>query len=175
MSFWQGVKREIRELAITGSYFIAWIGSLMLLKTLILAEYHVEFREWSLVLVGALVLAKVVLVLEHVPLWHWARHRPAWMEVVLRTLFYSAGVFVVLVIEKAFEGRQAHGGFGAALVAQFQSVDGPRVWANTICLAGALLGFNVLAVIQRHLGEGKLFRMFLVPLPAVEGGDGPDV
>ena len=87
------------------------------------------------------------------------------MDVVLRTVLYSSGVAVVLIIEKGLESRQAFGGFGPAVVRLFQQADGYHVWANTLCLSGALLGYNLLCVVRRHLGEGALIRMLLVPLP----------
>jgi hypothetical protein len=51
----------------------------------------------------------------------------------------------------------------------FQQADIYHVWANLICIAGALLGYNAIMVVRRHLGNRELFRIFLVPLP-----DGPD-
>jgi hypothetical protein len=117
------------------------------------------------VLVGALVLAKVVLVLEHVPLGAWIRTRPAWVDVVMRTILYGLGVVVVLLLEKAFEGRHEHGGLLASLVSVFQHEDIHHVWANTICVSGAILGYNALSVVRRHLGEGGLIWLFLSPLP----------
>jgi hypothetical protein len=45
----------------------------------------------------------------------------------------------------------------------FQHRDMPHVWANTICLTGALLFYNLLAEINRRLGTGGLARMFLSP------------
>jgi hypothetical protein len=117
------------------------------------------------VVVGALVLSKVVLVLEHVSLGAWVRARPAWVDVVLRTVLYSLGVAMVLVLEKGFEGRHEHGGFGPSLMAVFQHADVHHVWVNTICLSGALLGYNMLSVVRQHLGEGGLIRAFLSPLP----------
>jgi hypothetical protein len=165
MSFKQKLKDEIKAVALATLYFATWIGVLMVLKKLILAEYQIEFNGLSLALVGALVLAKVVLVMEHVPLAGWTRTRPAWIQVILRTAFYALGVLVVLVLEKAFEGRHEAGGFGLSLMAVLRHAEGAHVWANTICLAGALLGYNVLSVIRRHLGEGALIRMFLSPIP----------
>lgn len=55
-------------------YFAAWLSLLILLKVLVLEEYHIRFRGLSTVVVGALVLAKVVLVLEHVPQRATAKH-----------------------------------------------------------------------------------------------------
>ena len=165
MSLLQKVKTEAVSVALATIYFAVWIGALVLLKTLILAEYRIEFHGLSLALVGALVLAKVVLVLEHVPLGAWIRTRPALLEIVLRTGLYALGVLVVLLLEKAFEGRHEYGAFGPSLVAVFQHAEVHHVWANTICLSGALLGYNVLAAIRRHLGEKGLVRMLLSPLP----------
>jgi hypothetical protein len=47
----------------------------------------------------------------------------------------------------------------------FQQADIYHVWANLICIAGALLGYNAIMVVRRHIGNRELFRIFLVPLP----------
>ena len=165
MSIMQKLKDEAVSMALLMLYFVVWIGALVLLKTLILREYQIEFHGLSVALVGALVLAKVVLVLEHVSLGSWIRSKPALLDVILRTILYALGVFVVLLLEKAFEGRHEHGGFMASLNSLFQRVDGYHVWANVICLSGALLVYNVVAVLRKYLGEGGLIRLFFKPLP----------
>lgn len=165
MSVLQKLKDEIKALALATFYFGSWIAVLIVLKKLILAEYQIEFHGLSLALVGTLVLAKVVLLLEHVPLGAWTRTRPVWVNVVLRTLLYALGVAVALVLEKAFDIRHEQGGLGPALFAVFHHPETPHVWANAICLTGALLGYNILFVFRRHLGEGGLIRLFASPLP----------
>jgi hypothetical protein len=161
----QKLKDEITAIGIAALYFGFWIGALLLIKSLVLAEYRIAFYGWSVVVVGALILSKVVLVLEHVSLGSWVRARPAWVDVVLRTAMYSLGVAVVLVIEKGFEGRHEHGGFGPAVRYLFQQAEVYHVLANTLCLSVALLGYNALSVVRRHLGKGGLIRIFLSPLP----------
>jgi len=168
MSFGRKLWDEILSLTVAFLYFMAWIGALALLKKLILAEYHISSGQWSLVLIGALVLAKVVLILEHVSFGAWVRARPAWLDVVLRTALYTLGVFVVLILEKGLEGRHEYGGFAQSVARQFKAAEGPHIWANTICLSGALLGYNVLSVVRRQLGKGGLARLFLTPLPEPE-------
>lgn len=171
MGFKQKLKEEIKAILKTALYFGCWILALLFLKYLVLAEYKIAFHGWSLALGGALVLSKVVLVLESVSLGAWVRSRPAWVDVVLRTAMYALGVAIVLLIEKGFEGRHEEGGFVSALQHLFEREDIHHVWANTLCLSGALLGYNVLAVVRRHLGEGGLIRIFLSPIPeeATEG------
>jgi hypothetical protein len=104
-----------------------------------------------------------VLILEHVPLGGWQRNQPVLMETILRTILYALGTFVVILLEKAFESRHEQGGFGLALMSVFQHRDMPHVWANTICVGGALLFYNLLSALNRQLGTGGLARIFLTP------------
>ncbi len=163
MSFQQKLKHEVEALPVTMLYFGTWIGTLVCLKELTLAEYHIKFHGLTLAIVGVLVIAKVVLVLEHVPLGKWTQNHPVALEVLLRTALYAVGVFVVLLLEKAFESRHEHGGMFPALARVFEHPDFPHVLANSIWLAGALLGFNALSVVRAHLGKRGLIRLFLSP------------
>ena len=163
MSIQQKLKHELRAVILVTLFFGAWLGVFMGLKILILDDYQISFGSACAVLVGALVLAKVVLILEHVPLGEWLRHQPVLIDVILRTMLYALGTFVVLLLEKAIESRHEQGGFGPALMSVFQHRDMPHVWANTICLTGALLFYNLLTAVNRHLGVGGLARLFLSP------------
>lgn len=165
MSLTQKLKHEMAAVVSLTLYFGSWLGVLVLLKYLLLTEYQIAFTGFSVALIGALVLAKVVLVLEYVPLGAWVRSRPAWVTVVLRTALYTLGVFVVLLLEKAFEARHEYDSFGASLIAVFQHADVSHVWLNMICLSAALLSYNMLSVVRKRLGKGVLLQMFLTPLP----------
>ncbi|WP_419656150.1 hypothetical protein [Desulfosarcina variabilis] len=160
MPIQERLKHEIKAMTIAAIYFGSWIGALLLLKSLILAEYRIAFTGWSMMVVGALILSKVVLVLEHVSLGAWVRSQPAWVDVILRTLMYTLGVAVVLVLEKGFEARHEFGGFGPAVRHLFGQTDVHHVWANVLCLSGALLGYNMLTVIQHQLGQGALIKIY---------------
>lgn len=162
------IVKEIKSIAIATLFFALWIGVLMVLKMLILREYQIKIGGLSMALVGSLILAKVVLILEHVSIGGWILNKPVWVNVVLRTLLYSIGVFFVLVLEKAFEGRHEYGGFFAAMAEGFEQTNLYKVLANTICITGALLTYNVLSAIRDHLGQGVLIRIFLSPPAARE-------
>lgn len=165
MSFREKLVEELKAVGVVAAYFGCWIAAILWLKKIVLAEYDIAFGDFSDAVIGALVLAKVVIVLEHVPLGRWIRRRPAWVDVIVRTLLYAAGVFVVLVLEKSFEARHEYGSFSTSLANVFQQADIHHVWANTVCLGGALLSYNVLSVIRKHLGHGYLRGLLLLPLP----------
>ena len=165
MSITDRVKEELGSLVLATAYFGSWIGVLLMLKTLLLAEYHIQFHHWSAAIVGTLVLAKVVLVLDHVSLGRWLGARPAWMHVVLRTILCALGVLVVMVIERGISERSEHAGFLGAIRSALHGANAPHLWTNALCITGALLGYNALSVIRLQLGEGTLTRLFLEPLP----------
>ena len=132
----------------------------MFLKTMILSEYKVEFRGISMALIGALILAKVVLVIDHIPLSRWTRERSPIYFMIFRTLFNIVGVFIVLLLENAFESRHEYGSFGSALINVFQHRDVYHVWASVTVVSIAVFWFNVLFVLRKYLGEQKLSQLF---------------
>ncbi|HSH15170.1 MAG TPA: hypothetical protein VLD18_03990, partial [Verrucomicrobiae bacterium] len=56
-----------------------------------------------------------------------------------------------------------------------QSTNAHHAWANAICISAALLGYNILSVIRRHLGKGGILGLLARPLPAAgSGSNAPD-
>jgi hypothetical protein len=159
------LRHEITSLGLITLYFLVWISVMLLIKWLVLAEYNIAFNTFSVALLGALILAKVVLVLEKVPIERWVRNRSGLIHVLLRTGLYALGVLVVLLLEKAFEARHEHGGFVASLGQVIRHRDIHHVLATAITVTGALLVFNAMSVIRRHLGERSLLRLFMSTLP----------
>jgi hypothetical protein len=161
MAFKEKLVEETRAIVKTTLYFAVCFVLLMTLKRLYLEDYQIEFRGISLGLLGAVVVAKVVLLMEYVPLGTWLKAHPAIVEVVFRRVLYSIGVFVVLLLERGFEARHEHGGFVPDIIWVIQHRDMHRVWADTIGVGCALFGFNALTVLQKNLGEQKLHQLFL--------------
>lgn len=160
------VVHEVRAVGVAMLFFGCWIGTLLLIRHLVLAEHQIEMYDYGAAIVGALVLSKVVIVLERVPLGGWVRARPAYVGVALRTAMYTAGVAVVLSVEHGIRGRGEHGGFLPAIEAAARSTGEDHLWVSVICIGGALLTWNVLAVVRAHLGAGAIVRMLTTPLPA---------
>jgi hypothetical protein len=160
MSLQQRALKEIKAIGLLTAFFAVWFEMMLFVKRLVLAQYQIEFSGVSFALVGALVVAKVVIVMEHVSLGQWVRRRPVAVDIGLRTLLYTFGVLIVLLFEKAFEARREAGGLGEALVSIFQHREIHQVWAATICVGGSLLGFNVMSVLPRRFGNAELRRLF---------------
>lgn len=166
MGFGEKLRHELRELRDVSLYFGTWLALLITVKHLILAEYHIDFSGYARILVGTLVLAKVVMVLEHVNLGSWTKRAPAWQEIVVRTALYTAGVFVVLLVEKLVdELRVGAGGVAAALARALQATNFNQAMANTLAVSCSLLVYNFLAVLKRYLQPDGLAGVLRRPPP----------
>ena len=165
MSLAAKLKNEIVTVGLTTLFFASWFCMMVLLKKLVLSEYEIRVGNLSVALLGALVVAKVVLIMETIPIGSRLRARSGLFHIAMRTLMYALGVFLVLLVEKAFEARHEYGGFGSALANVWHHKDMPHVWATAICVAGALLMFNTFFIIRRHVGKRRLRLMFISPLP----------
>ena len=169
MSALSSIKREIRSILLTTSYFAAWLLSMLVLKNLILAEYDIEIVGISKALIGALILAKSVLILGRVRL----TGGPAWIDVLLRTVLFALGVLAVLIVERGIEGRNEPGGFLGAVRRAFTQADPSHVGATTFCVVGALLVYNAFNVLRAHIGLDGVRNMALSPTPRRDHGARP--
>jgi hypothetical protein len=162
MSIKTRILKELTEILWVSLYFFCWFGALMLIKVLLLQQYKIEFYGATIVIVGTLVAAKAVVILEKVPLF---KNQPAWLEILLRTILYSAGIALLLILEKGLEARHEYGGFLPAVKNLFETANGYQIWLNTICIFGALFFFNLGTVIKLHLGKDGFKRILRSPVP----------
>jgi hypothetical protein len=154
--------KELKAILLVSLYFLVWFGTLMVIKVLLLEEYKIEFYGVSVVIVGALIAAKSVLILEHVPLG--VSNKPAIVDILLRTFLYLSGVAVILILEHALEARHEYGGFLNALKNLTKSADLYHILVTFICVFWALLFYNLGSVIRGRLGNGGLWKLMISPI-----------
>lgn len=158
------ILKELKLIFQTALYFLAWFGFLMLIKVLLLHEYKIEFYNYSTAIVGALVVAKTVLILNNVPVSGKAT-QAAFLVLLKRTFFFLAGVFIILVLEKTLESMKESGGFINALKNLPSSADRLHILVNTVCILGSLIFYNLWWLLKRHLGDQSFLSIMGAPVP----------
>lgn len=155
---------ELKTILLVSLYFLLWFGTLMIIKVLLLSEYRIEFYGASTAIFGALITAKAVLILEHVPLG--VNNKPAIVEILLRTFLYLAGVAIILILEHALEARHEYGGFLNALKNLAKSADIYHILVTVICVFWALFFYNLGSVIRGRFRfeKGGLWEMMISPV-----------
>lgn len=155
------IVHEVRSILLVTLYFAACFGVVIVLKQLLLAEYGIEFSGLSMALVAALVTAKVVIVLEKIPLTKWLQGQAAMADIIVRSTIYTVATLLLLLLERAIESRAEYDGVREAIVNMYEQRDVHKAAATTICVGLAFLAFNAFRVIHREIGGRKLAEIFL--------------
>ena len=154
------VKHELREIGLVTLYFFFCFGVILTLKKLMLEDYHIEFYGFSTALVGALIVAKIVVLLGKTRAGTRFDARYSLGAATLyRTIVYSACTFLVLFTEKMFHAFRESGLLGAAFMYVWEHKDLPLIFAKVLCVGLAFMGFFLYRGIDRRLGEGTLRRI----------------
>jgi len=159
------LKKELKSLGIIMSYFGLWFAFMIVLKILLLKQYDIEFTGLSMAFIGALIVGKVILIIDHIPMGSWIERQPAIVNILFRTFLYSVGIIIIIILEKAFEVRHEYGGFFNAVPQLFSRADINHIYANSLAVICALLGFNLFDLFGKYFGEGGFRKVLLSPPP----------
>lgn len=143
MKILESILKELKTILLTASYFAVVFILLMAIKTLLLKDYNIEFSGMGQALIGALVLSKVIILMELIKPAKWVLGKPPVVYVLCRTLLYSAGVLLVFILEKGFEKRHEHGGFGNAIRYVIENRDMYHVWASTLAVSASIFIYTL--------------------------------
>lgn len=152
---------ELRSLAWLTFYFAACFVVIMLLKHLWLEEYGIAFSGVATALLAAVITAKVVIVLDYLPMTKWLQGLPGIVEVVTRSAIYTSFVLVVMIAEKAFESRAEHGGQIVAVRRVLEHPDMPAVYGSAIMIGLAFLSHHAFSIVRRDIGSKRMADLFL--------------
>jgi len=154
------LKEEAKSLAVLFLYFAFYFGVFIVLKKLILAHYNISFYGFGAAMVGALIAAKAVLVLESCPQPKKLRtSAPVW-KVIYETLLYTTLALVFLYLEKSLELMRKEGTFWLAFLSARHEDDSYEFCAMVGWAGISFLGYAVFSTISQHLGRGELLRLF---------------
>ena len=79
--------KQVKEVALVTLYFMVCFAILLTLKKLFLAQYEVEFYSVSAAVVAALVIGKVVVVLDHTSIGNrFDKKHALWLGALYKTV-----------------------------------------------------------------------------------------
>src|SRR5271155_456959 len=162
------LKNEVKELAVLFVYFAFYFSIFIVFKKLILEGYNISFYGFGAAMVGALLAAKAVLVIESCPLPKSLRSAAPYLKVIYETLLYTALALVFLYLEKSLELMHKEGSFRLAFLAATHEDDFYEFCAKVGWAGLCFLNYAVFAAINGHLRPKQLWHVFFMT-PLVEG------
>ena len=155
------IKRELLEIVPPTIFFFVAFNVLTYTKKLMLEEYGIEFSGFITATVGALIVAKVVLLADRIPFINKFPDKPLIYNVDWKTVIYVLVTLVVRFLEYLIPHWWQYKNLRMALDHLWHETIWPHFWAIQlwlICLFFVYVSFREFA---RALGEEKFFKMYL--------------
>jgi hypothetical protein len=160
MTIGERIRHEVREIGLVTLYFLSCFLFFLSLKKLFLEQYHLKITIFRTAVIGALVVAKVVVLLEKTSFGNRFRSVSLFAHVLWRSLCYTAIVFLVTLAERLFHLYRESSELSRALSELWAGRDFNHFMAMNLCLGFSFLIYNCFSEIDHHLGEGGLRRLF---------------
>ncbi len=154
------LKREFKKLGSLALFFLICFSYILLLIKLFVEEYSIDVYVLSKAIVGALLAAKAVLIMNATR--HIRRFQEATLYVVVlyKTSIYTIAVLILGALEGIFEKYHKTRSLAVSIREFFYSKNFSHVLAITLCVAVVFLIYNILNEIDIYIGKGKLLRLF---------------
>ena len=153
------ILEEIRHVLPATIYFFLGFNLVLLTKQLMLAQYLIQFSGFFIATGAALVVGKVVLVVDKMPFLRRYDHAPLIRPILFKTIVYTFFVFVARLIEAlihyVIESGQL-GGFFHHMQAEFSW---HRFIAVQLWIFVLFLGYVTGSEINHLLGDGELAKI----------------
>jgi hypothetical protein len=160
----------VRELAPTVLFFFVAFLMIFVMFRLFAQKYSIEFSALSKAAIGALILGKVIPLLEWSgSRYSFATHRRI-VVIALKTIVYGLVVIVLASGEKIFHGMRETGSLqgGISAVIAYASLD--RFFGLVLLFSLVVGSYLLLQEIDRAMGNGALLRLlFARPLLKADG------
>jgi hypothetical protein len=163
------LKQELVEAAPAAAYFFVAFQIIAFTDALMLEEYGVRVSTFILATIAALVAAKVVLIIDMLPLANRFAHGPLLGSIAWKTLLFVLLVGAFKYLEHLLPLLREHMDIAQAHRRLYAEIEWPRLWAATIWLVVLFAGFASMRELGRVLGRERLMKMFLES----QSGQGP--
>jgi len=153
------LRHEIRELVPVTVFFFVTFQLLALTHGLMLEEYGIKTSSFLAATILALVVAKVVVISDHVKFVNRFPDSPLIYNIVWKTAIYFATSVVVRYVEHLIHFRRLTANLAEANARLFDEVVWPHFWGVQMWLLVLLLVYCAVRELSRALGRGVMLAM----------------
>jgi hypothetical protein len=167
----QKLKHELRELIPVTVLFFCAFQLLALTEALMLEQFGIRVSAFLTATVVALVVAKVVLILDHFPLVNRFPDKPLCYNVAWKTAIYFITSLVVRYAEHLIHFWRQTGNFAEANRRMLEEIVWPHFWGVQLWLLILLLVYCAFRELVRALGRERIIKMFFHDPATSERGE----
>ena len=159
----QRLKEEFLALIPTAVFFFVAFQLLAITKALILQQYGIQVATFVAATIGALITAKVVMIVDFLPFVNRFPDKPLAYNVVWKTIIYLLAAFLVRYVEHLIHFVRKYGDIAVANSRLLDEVIWPHFLIVQIWLFVLFLMYCTLRELIRALGRERIRSMFFGP------------
>ncbi len=156
-------KEEFFEVLPTTIFFFFAFHVIALTNALMLREHGIDIANQAAATIGALLVAKVVLVADKLPWINKFPNKPLIYNVAWKTLIYVGGTLVVRFAEHLLPYLLDHEPLDIAIRHHLSEVVWSHFWAIQIWLLVLFLVYSAGRELVRALGSERVLNIFFRP------------
>jgi hypothetical protein len=153
------LSREAQEAWPIACFFFVGFVIVLLIVKLSLEQYSIQTAALSRAFVGAIIAAKVVLVLDNTRIAQSFRGYPRIVPVIAKTAVYAVCVILLRILELALDSLR-YGSMADSILPDLIHGGSPRLLAVILGVSTVFAIYFILAEIAEHLGSGVLWNLF---------------
>jgi hypothetical protein len=128
-------------------------------RRLILAHYQISYENYGISLINGLILAKVILVAEHLHIGRGFEDRPLAVPVLYKSFLFTVCVMILSIAESNIRGFWKAKACGSAFDTFLGTVS--YEWlAGMLAVFVIFIPFFAIRELERVLGSGKISKLF---------------
>ena len=141
-------------------FFFAALMVILLLLKLFIEQYSIQFYAFSKAAVGALILAKVILLMDWAESKRRASLYPRAIVVAAKTVIYGLAVIAVWMGERIFDAYRETGNLREGVAMMVANANRDRFLGCVLLICLIVSAYLTLQEINEAMGDGALFRLF---------------
>lgn len=157
------LKREILGAVPTVAFFFVTFQLLAFTRALILKQYGIQVSTFINATMAALIVGKVVLVADLLPIVNRFPNKPLIYNIAWKTFIYMVAAFLVRYVEHLIPFVREYKNFTVANKHLLGEVVWPHFWLVQLWLLVCFLIYCTIRELVRVLGREKIRTLFLGP------------
>lgn len=157
---WTTIKHEFYEILPPTIFFLISFHIILLSQALMLRQYGVRLSSMTVATVGALLVAKVVLIADMLPFINRFPDRPLIYNVMWKTAIYFGMSFIVHYLEHLVPLWWRLGDLRTAHEDLLSHIVWPHFWAIQLWLLVLILVYCALRELTRVIGRRQVLNIF---------------
>jgi hypothetical protein len=159
------LEHELEELIPVTVFFFVSFQLLAFTQALMLEQYGIHATTFVAATIGALVVAKVVVIADHLPLVNRYPDKPLMYNIAWKTAIYLVASLVVRYVEHIIHFWRQTGDFAMANRRLVDEVVWPHFWGVQLWLVILLFIYCAFRELIRALGRERIIKMFFSSPP----------